>query len=40
VRSSFAGEIEAFNARFNALNDGHATERVVATFLDESQPWR
>ncbi|MGY2872997.1 CDP-glycerol glycerophosphotransferase (TagB/SpsB family)/glycosyltransferase involved in cell wall biosynthesis [Marmoricola sp. URHA0025 HA25] len=40
VRSRYAGEIEAFNARFNALNDGRATERVLETFLDESMPWR
>jgi len=36
----YAGEIAAFNQRFNTLNDGHATERVLATFLDESMPWR
>jgi CDP-glycerol glycerophosphotransferase (TagB/SpsB family) len=36
----YAGEIAAFNQRFNTLNDGHATERVLATFLDESTPWR
>jgi CDP-glycerol glycerophosphotransferase len=40
VRSRHAAELEAFNARFNRLNDGHATERVLATFLDESMPWR
>jgi CDP-glycerol glycerophosphotransferase (TagB/SpsB family)/glycosyltransferase involved in cell wall biosynthesis len=40
LRTTHAGEVAAFNARFNALNDGHTTERVLATFLDESMPWR
>jgi CDP-glycerol glycerophosphotransferase (TagB/SpsB family)/glycosyltransferase involved in cell wall biosynthesis len=40
LRQRYADEIRAFNERFNALNDGHATERVLATFLDESRPWR
>jgi len=40
VARRYAGEIADFNARFNTLNDGHATERVLATFLDESTPWR
>jgi CDP-glycerol glycerophosphotransferase len=38
--SRYAGEIRAFNERFNTLNDGRATERVLATFLDETMPWR
>lgn len=40
VAVRYAAEVAAFNQRFNRLNDGHATERVLATFLDESQPWR
>jgi len=40
LRTTYGDQVAAFNARFNALNDGHATERVVATFLDESMPWR
>jgi CDP-glycerol glycerophosphotransferase (TagB/SpsB family)/glycosyltransferase involved in cell wall biosynthesis len=40
VARTYAGEIRAFNERFNTLNDGRATERVLATFLDESMPWR
>jgi CDP-glycerol glycerophosphotransferase len=36
----YAADLAAFNQRFNELNDGHATERVLATFLDESFPWR
>lgn len=40
VRSRYDAEITAFNQRFNALNDGRATERVLGTFLDESMPWR
>jgi CDP-glycerol glycerophosphotransferase (TagB/SpsB family)/glycosyltransferase involved in cell wall biosynthesis len=40
LRSRHQAEIAAFNQRFNSLNDGHATERVLATFLDESMPWR
>jgi CDP-glycerol glycerophosphotransferase len=33
VRSRYAGEVAAFNARFNALNDGHASERVYDAFF-------
>jgi len=40
VARRYAGEIADFNARFNTLNDGHATERVLATFLDDGVPWR
>jgi CDP-glycerol glycerophosphotransferase len=40
LRTRYDAEIAAFNERFNALNDGHATERVLETFLDESMPWR
>jgi CDP-glycerol glycerophosphotransferase (TagB/SpsB family)/glycosyltransferase involved in cell wall biosynthesis len=40
VATRYAGEIRAFNERFNTLNDGRATERVLATFLDPSMPWR
>ena len=40
VRARHAAELEAFNQRFNALHDGRATERVLATFLDDSAPWR
>jgi glycosyltransferase involved in cell wall biosynthesis/CDP-glycerol glycerophosphotransferase (TagB/SpsB family) len=40
LASRYAGEIREFNARFNALNDGHATDRVLATFLDPAIPWR
>jgi CDP-glycerol glycerophosphotransferase (TagB/SpsB family)/glycosyltransferase involved in cell wall biosynthesis len=40
LRATYGDQVAAFNARFNALNDGHATERVLATFLDESMPWR
>jgi CDP-glycerol glycerophosphotransferase len=35
-----ADNLRDFNARFNRLNDGHATERVLACFLDETIPWR
>lgn len=35
-----ARDIDAFNRRFNGLHDGHATERVLDVFLDESTPWR
>jgi hypothetical protein len=37
---TYAEQIAAFNARFNVLHDGHATERVLATFLDPAMPWR
>ncbi|HEX2893443.1 MAG TPA: CDP-glycerol glycerophosphotransferase family protein [Marmoricola sp.] len=40
VGRRYAEDLRAFNERFNRLNDGHATERVLATFLDETQPWR
>jgi CDP-glycerol glycerophosphotransferase (TagB/SpsB family)/glycosyltransferase involved in cell wall biosynthesis len=40
VARRYAGDIAAFNERFNTLNDGRATERVLATFLDETTPWR
>jgi CDP-glycerol glycerophosphotransferase (TagB/SpsB family)/glycosyltransferase involved in cell wall biosynthesis len=40
VGRRYAEELRAFNGRFNRLNDGRATERVLATFLDESMPWR
>ena len=40
LRSSHGGAISAFNERFNGLHDGRATERVLATLLDESTPWR
>lgn len=40
LRASHGAAIEAFNTRFNGLNDGRATERVLATLLDESTPWR
>jgi CDP-glycerol glycerophosphotransferase (TagB/SpsB family)/glycosyltransferase involved in cell wall biosynthesis len=40
VAQRHATEIREFNERFNTLNDGHATERVLATFLDERTPWR
>jgi CDP-glycerol glycerophosphotransferase (TagB/SpsB family)/glycosyltransferase involved in cell wall biosynthesis len=40
LRRAYEPQVAAFNARFNALNDGHATERVLATFLDGSMPWR
>jgi glycosyltransferase involved in cell wall biosynthesis/CDP-glycerol glycerophosphotransferase (TagB/SpsB family) len=35
-----ADERRQFNERFNRLNDGYATERVLDTFLDETMPWR
>jgi CDP-glycerol glycerophosphotransferase (TagB/SpsB family)/glycosyltransferase involved in cell wall biosynthesis len=40
LHRAYAADIAAFNERFNTLNDGHATERVLTTFLDESTPWR
>lgn len=40
LAEAHAADIAAFNERFNTLNDGRATERVLATFLDESTPWR
>ena len=40
VGRRYAEELRAFNERFNRLNDGRATERVLATFLDETRPWR
>lgn len=40
VARRYAADIAAFNERFNRLNDGGATERVLATFLDETTPWR
>jgi CDP-glycerol glycerophosphotransferase len=40
VRRRHGPQIAAFNERFNTLNDGHATERVLTTFLDEAMPWR
>jgi len=36
LRTTYAADIEQFNKRFNALHDGHATERVVAAFFDDS----
>jgi len=33
VASKYAGEIAEFNARFNALHDGKATERVIKSFF-------
>jgi CDP-glycerol glycerophosphotransferase len=33
VRTRYAADIAAFNARFNALNDGHASERVYDAFF-------
>ena len=40
VRTRYAAALQAFNERFNGLNDGRATERVLETFLDEAMPWR
>jgi glycosyltransferase involved in cell wall biosynthesis/CDP-glycerol glycerophosphotransferase (TagB/SpsB family) len=40
VRASYSDQVAAFNERYNALNDGHATKRVLTSFLDESMPWR
>lgn len=40
LRASHGPDIEAFNRRFNSLHDGRATERVLATLLDETTPWR
>jgi CDP-glycerol glycerophosphotransferase (TagB/SpsB family)/glycosyltransferase involved in cell wall biosynthesis len=40
LRTQFGPTIAAFNQRFNGLHDGRATERVLATLLDESTPWR
>lgn len=40
LRTSHGPAIEAFNQRFNGLADGRATERVLATLLNESMPWR
>lgn len=40
LRDSYSTQIEKFNQRFNYLHDGRATERVLATLLDESTPWR
>lgn len=34
VRMEYAEAIDAFNVRFNRLQDGHATERVVEAFFD------
>ena len=36
----YGDQVRAFNERFNQLNDGHATERVLEYFLDEELPWR
>ena len=33
VEAAYADQVTAFNARFNALADGHATARVVAALL-------
>jgi len=35
VRTSYGPEIKAFNERFNALHDGHATERVIEAFFTD-----
>jgi CDP-glycerol glycerophosphotransferase len=40
LRASYEPAIKTFNDRFNGLHDGHATERVLATLLDPSTPWR
>ena len=33
LEAAYADEVTAFNTRFNALNDGHATARVIAALL-------
>ncbi|RNL62231.1 glycosyltransferase [Nocardioides marmoriginsengisoli] len=40
LRTEYADQVAAFNQRFNGLHDGRATERVLATLLDDSMPWR
>jgi len=35
LRTKYAADIEQFNQRFNALHDGHATERVLAAFFTD-----
>jgi CDP-glycerol glycerophosphotransferase (TagB/SpsB family) len=34
LETAYAEQVSAFNARFNALNDGHATGRVVEALLE------
>ena len=33
LEATYADQVSAFNARFNALNDGHATARVLSALL-------
>jgi len=40
IADAYAEERTWFNERFNTLNDGRATEQVLASFLDPEMPWR
>jgi CDP-glycerol glycerophosphotransferase len=33
LQARYRADIERFNAEFNGLNDGHATERVIEAFF-------
>ena len=37
LRLRYSAEIEQFNKRFNALHDGHATDRVIAAFFTDRE---
>ncbi len=37
LRLRYSSEIEQFNKRFNALHDGHATDRVIAAFFTDRE---